>query len=261
MLPKPEFIKVALTKRKWLLSLFILGLASVASAAILLPNLFPFLDPTGVVATYNAGGPIDESSKNPFFQSLGTNGRTCGTCHLASDAFGLSGTSIRSTYVRTRGRDPLFASVDGANCPENSSTDPAAHSLLLQNGLIRIAMQVPSNAQFQIQAYRDPYGCAVSTDPQTGVQTVSVYRRPLPTSNLRYLSAIMFDGRETVQPLTSAATFQNNLVADLMHQAIDATLTHAQAASSPTADQQTAIVNFEMGLTSAQELADFRAVG
>jgi cytochrome c peroxidase len=115
-------------------------------------------------------------------------------------------------------------------------------------------MQVPANAQFQIQAYRDPYGCAVTTDPSTGVQTVSVYRRPLPTTNLRYLSAIMFDGRETLQPLTSAATFQANLVTDLMHQAMDATLTHAQAATPPTPAQQTAIVNFELGLTSAQAL-------
>jgi cytochrome c peroxidase len=250
--------KGAFKTRKWVLAAGIFGLTSVASATILIPNLFPFLDPTGVIATYSTGGPIDESSKNPFFQSLGTNGRTCGTCHLASDAFGLSSTSIRTTYARTQGKDPLFAAVDGANCPDNASPDPAAHSLLLQSGLIRIAMQVPSNAQFQIQAYRDPYGCAVTTDPSTGVQTVSVYRRPLPTTNLRYLSAIMFDGRETGQPLTSTATFQKNLVTDLMHQALDATLTHAQASTSPTTDQQAAIVNFELGLTSAQEV-DFRA--
>jgi cytochrome c peroxidase len=91
-----------------------------------------------------------------------------------------------------------------------------------------------------------------------GVQTVSVYRRPLPTANLRYLSAVMFDGRETVQPLTSATTFQANLIVDLMHQSVDATLIHAQASASPTPEQQTAIVNFELGLTSAQAL-DFRA--
>ena len=70
----------------------------------------------------------------------------------------------------------------------------------------------------------------------------------------------MFDGRETVQPLTSTSStiFQTNLVTDLMHQALDATLTHAQAATPPTAEQQTAIVNFELGLTSAQAL-DFQA--
>jgi cytochrome c peroxidase len=85
-----------------------------------------------------------------------------------------------------------------------------------------------------------------------------VYRRPLPTTNLRYLSAVMFDGRETIQPLSSAATFQGKLVTDLMRQSVDATLTHAQAAAALTQDQQTTIVNFELGLTSAQAL-DFRA--
>ena len=163
--------------RKWLLAAGILSLTTVASAAIL-PNLFPFFDPTGVISTYNAKGPIDESSKNPFFQSLGTNGRSCGTCHLASDAFGLGVDSIRSKFFRSHGNDPLFAAVDGANCPDNSSNDPYAHSLLLRNGLIRIGMQVPANAQFQIEAYRDPYGCASVTD-SSGVQTVSVYRRVL----------------------------------------------------------------------------------
>ena len=242
--------------RKWVLAAIILSLTTVASAAIL-PNLFPFFDPTGAISTYNAKGPIDESSKNPFFQSLGTNGRSCGTCHLASDAFGLGVNSIRSKFFRSHGTDPLFAAVDGANCPDSSSNDPSAHSLLLRNGLIRIGMQVPANSQFQIETYRDPYGCASVTD-SSGVQTVSVYRRVLPTTNLRFLSAVMFDGRETVQPLTSASTFQANLRTDLMHQSVDATLIHAQASAAPTQDQQTAIVNFEMGLTSAQAL-DFRA--
>ena len=244
--------------RKLALGAGLFGITAVASAAIVLPNLFPFPNQTGLVSSYNVNGPIDETTKNPFFQSLGTNGRSCGTCHLASDAFGLSTDSIRRTFYKTQGRDPMFAAVDGANCPGDSSTDAAAHSLLLNNGLIRIAMQVPANAQFHISVYRDPYGCAIVSDPSTGAQTVSVYRRPLPTTNLRYLSAIMFDGRETLQPLTSAATFQNNLTADLMHQSIDATMIHAQAGAAPTIEQQTAIVNFELGLSSAQML-DYRA--
>ncbi|MFY9528313.1 MAG: hypothetical protein WBC04_15430 [Candidatus Acidiferrales bacterium] len=37
-----------------------------------------------------------------------------------------------------------------------------------------------------------------------------------------------------------------------MHQAVDATLTHAQASAKPTDEQQTAIVNFELGLFTAQ---------
>jgi hypothetical protein len=171
---------------------------------------------------------------------------------------GLGVTSVQLKFIATRGNDPLFAPIDGANCPNTSSQDPSTHSLLLKSGLIRVFLPVPPNAQFQIQAYHDPYGCAIVTDPTSGVETVSIYRRPLPTTNLRYLSAVMFDGRETHQVLTSEATFAANLQTDLIQQAIDATLTHAQATEPPTTAQQTAIVNFELGLSSAQTL-DFRA--
>lgn len=234
---------------RWSIVLPCLALASVASAMVI-PNLFPFPDPTGLISTFNTAGPIDQT--NPFFQSLGTNARACSTCHLTSDAMGLSVRSVRATYAKSNGQDPLFASVDGANCPNGVPGNPADHSLLLKSGLIRVFLTLPAGAEFTVSAVHDPYGCAILPDPQTGGQSISVYRRPLPTTNLRFLSTIMFDGRETIQPLNSASTFQANLVTDLMHQAVDATTTHAQAASAPTTDQQTAIVNFELGLTSAQ---------
>jgi cytochrome c peroxidase len=249
MRSKRGFVNRVVEGRKWLMVAGIFGIATVASAAII-PNLFPFLDPTGVVSTYNVNGPIDEN--NPFFQNLGTNGRTCATCHVAGNAFGLSVPNVRERFRETRGLDPLFSPNDGANCPNATSGDnPAEHSLLLNNGLIRIALQVPLNAQFKISAIRDPYGCAIVTDPTTGQQTVSVYRRPLPTTNLRYLSAVMFDGRETIAPLNDKNTFQANLLADLMHQAMDATTGHAQGLP-PTEAQQESIANFELGLSSAQ---------
>jgi hypothetical protein len=170
---------------------------------------------------------------------------------------GLSLNSIQAKFFVSHGNDPLFAAVDGANCPDNTSNDPASHSLLLKNGLIRVGLQLPATAQFKISVYRDPYGCAVVTDPNTKLQTVSVYRRPLPTTNLQFLSAIMFDGRETHQPLTSAATFKANLTTDLLQQSVDATLIHAQASVPPTPEQQANIVNFELGLSSGQAL-DFQ---
>src|SRR5580704_5306023 len=45
-------------------------------------------DPTGIIATLDVTGPVDESGA--FFQSLGTNGRSCATCHVAAQAMGLS---------------------------------------------------------------------------------------------------------------------------------------------------------------------------
>jgi cytochrome c peroxidase len=229
-----------------------------AIADVFLLNLFPFLDFTGFSGTYSTTGSVDLSG--PFFQNLGTNGRTCGTCHAPSDAFGLSAVDAQFRYFLSRGKDPLFAQVDGSTCP----TGPVNNSLVVNNGLIRIGLTVPPNTtdpsqpQYTIAAVQDPYGCALTTNPQ-GQEIVSVYRRPLPTTNLGFLSAIMFDGRESLTyPLNSAATFEANLNTDLTQQATDATLIHAQADQPPTSSQLNQIVDFELALNSAQ-LSDFFA--
>jgi len=229
-----------------------------AIADIFLPNLFPFLNLAGFSATNSTTGSVDLSG--PFFQSLGTNGRSCGTCHAPSDGFGLSAVDAQLRYFVTKGKDPLFDQIDGSTCP----TGAVNNSLVLKNGLIRIGLQVPPNstdsspAQYTITAVQDPYGCALTTDSE-GVETASMYRRPLPTTNLEFLSTIMFDGRESLTyPLNNAATFAANLNTDLTQQAIDATMTHAQATQPPTTSQLSGIVAFEMALNSAQ-LYDFRA--
>ena len=214
-------------------------------AADVAGELFVLPDASGRIGTFSTTGSIDLG--NPFFMSLGTNGRSCASCHMQGNAWGLSAVTAQAIFARSGGTDPLFAAVDGANCPSVKPSDGAAgHSLLLGNGLIRVALPVPSGAQFTLSVVHDPYACAV-----VGGQ-VSMYRRPLPTTNLGFLSAVMFDGRETVQPLTSAATFLANLRTDLAHQAMDATLGHAQASTPPTAAELSAIVDFETALFSAQ---------
>ena len=231
----------------------LLGLVSLSAAAAVLgfiPNLTPFRDNTGAVATYNEAGAINE--QNPFFQSLGTNGRTCATCHQADQAFGLSSAGARHTFTQTHGLDPLFNPVDGANCPTDDSDDPSAHSLLLNNGLIRVGITPPATMQFTITIVHDPYHCALTYDPKTGDPVYSVYRRPLPATNLRFLSTVMFDGRETLMPLNTATTQSANLAFDLTDQAKSAVAGHAQGTVVPSDQQLAAIVQFESGLYSAQ---------
>jgi hypothetical protein len=118
--------------------------------------------------------------------------------------------------------------------------------------LFRVELPVPGNAEFTVETVYDPYGCADTIDSSTGTRMLSVYRRPLPSANLKFLSAVMFDGRETIAPLNDASTFKANLVTDLTHQAMDATMGHAQAATAPTTEQLSAIVKFEMSLFSSQ---------
>ena len=232
------------------LTSFLVVISLTAMIAAVVPNLISFRDPAGAVATFNSSGDI--GGAGAFFQSLGTNGRTCATCHRLDQAMSLSSRGVQSIYRQSHGNDPLFAAVDGANCPTDDVRQRASHSLLLDRGLIRIGLPLPGNREFSISVVHDPYGCAISHDPNNGSDIISVYRRPLPTTNLRFLSAVMFDGRETILPLTAIATFPANLEIDLKQQALDATMGHAQAATQPSDAQLNEIVNFELGLATAQ---------
>jgi len=208
-------------------------------------------DPTGATETFKLNGKTN--TQGAFFQSLGTNGRSCSTCHVADQAMSISPPQIQQRFERTRGGDPLFNAVDGANCANAKTSSEAAHSLLLSHGLIRIALAVPANAQFTVTAVHDPYGCALVPD-STGRTILSTYRRPLPSTNLRFLSTMMWDGRESpaTSPLNSELSFASNLNADLTQQAKDAVSTHAQGTVVPTSAQLADIINFEMGLATAQ---------
>ena len=203
-------------------------------------------DPTGAVATFQPNG-ATFTVNNAFFQNLGTNGRTCFSCHQPQDGWGVSAADVATRFAASRGTDPIFRLVDGATCPSDDVSTFAAkqraYKLLIDRGLIRIGLPIPARAQFVVTAVDDPYNC--NTNPVTGLTStttgiVSTYRRPLPSTNLGFLSAIMWDGREP--SLTSQAT--------------DATLGHAQASTPPTAAQLAEIVAFESGIFAAQAFDD-----
>src|SRR5690348_14400053 len=157
------------------------------------PNPLRTTDPTGTLGTYSTGGAIDVT--NPFFQNLGTNGRTCNSCHVSSTAWTVSPPEVQARFNATNGTDPIFRTVDGANCPSADVSTVAArkqaYSELLNKGLIRISLPVPAGADFQITSVSDPYNCAQTTASQP-----AMYRRPLPSTNLPFLTTVMWDGRE-----------------------------------------------------------------
>src|SRR5512134_4106924 len=70
----------------------------------------------GRLGIVSAAGEVDTRG-HPFFEPIGTNGRACVTCHQPADAMSLSLDSIRARWEETDGRDPLFAAIDGQNCP------------------------------------------------------------------------------------------------------------------------------------------------
>jgi cytochrome c peroxidase len=224
----------------------VLGAAAAASltgAASQPANQLTFAGPTGQVTTLTTNGSFDMS--NPFFQVLGTNGRTCATCHRPAQAWTITPVEVRRRFNSSRGEDPLFSTNDGANCDgadvSTLSARRESFSLLLSKGLIRVALTVPSYAEFKIVEVDDPYHCGA---PST---VVSMFRRPLPATNLRFLSAVMWDGRETVPGQAIAD--------DLATQARDATIGHAQG-TAPSAEQLQQIVRFETALFTAQTRDD-----
>ena len=215
------------------------------------PKLTGYADPAGLLQIFDQNGRLDLTST--FFQNLGTNGRTCGTCHQPSDAMSVSAAHIQARFDATQGLDPIFRTVDGSVCDHGIDTSTvkgrsAAYLLLRTRGLIRIAI-APAASDFQVMSVVNPYGCG-DTD------TLSMYRRPLPAANLRFLTTIMWDGRESTDLPTlpiNGGNYPGSLISDLEHQALDATLGHAQGLPpGPTATQQQAIMAVEFGLSAAQ---------
>jgi hypothetical protein len=162
-----------------------------------LPAYVEFENELGRLALFNENGPV-EISDHPFFRPVGPSGRACVTCHQPANAMSLSVPSVQKRWTATGGSDPLFAAVDGSNCPSLDQKDPASHSLLLGRGLIRIPRAWPPRLtdgtavepEFKIEVVRDPTTC--NTDPTYGLNsanpTISVFRRPRMTANLAFMS-------------------------------------------------------------------------
>jgi hypothetical protein len=233
-----------------------------------------FPNPAGKAAILNTSGPVDTKG-HPFFEALGTNGRACVTCHQPSDGMSLSVESVQARWTATGGRDPLFAAVDGSNCPSLPQDRAASHSLLLEKGLFRIALPWPPKSpdgkavrpEFTLEVVKDPTAC--NLDPVYGLKSgaphVSVYRRPRMTANLKYVTSPFslsgrFDGKRGVPLAINPATGQrvglpimsDARAATLTDQAVDALFKHEQVGQAPDAAQLRRIVDYESQVFAAQ---------
>jgi len=202
---------------KWyistLLAAIVIGLSAVAiprAAAGMppVPDLQMFNNAAGQGGTFNERGILNPS--NPFFQELGSNGRMCVTCHPPESGWTITPAGVQERFRLSDGLEPLFRANDGSNCDgadlSTLQAREAAFTLLLNRALIRVSVDAPSNAEFVIESVDDPYNCQ-----NVSLTSPSLYRRPLPSTNLRFLSAVMWDGRESpagrsiVDSLTSLA--------------------------------------------------------
>ncbi len=222
-----------------------------------LPQTFASPTPQGgTLTTYQPGG-ATTTSGGGFFTSLGTNGRNCFTCHQPQAGWGMNPSTAMSIFKATHGKDPLFALVDGANCPdaglkaekEGDDAREGVYSQILTKANIRIFLPIPTGAQYQVNIIRDPTGCENNATYGLPTGVISMYRRVLNATNLSMNSqfdptfttvvpqgSIMWDGREP----------------SLQSQFNDATLGHAQAAAAPSADSISQGVAFETSIFTAQ---------
>lgn len=245
-----------------------------------MPASLSYDNDLGRVTLLNAAGRV-ETRGHPFFEPLGSNGRACVSCHQPADGMSISVTTLRQRWDATQGRDPVFAAIDGSNCPNLPQQARASHSLLLDRGLFRIFLPWPPRTrsgatitpEFTIEVVRDPTGC--NTDAALGLNsptpTVSVFRRPRVVGNLKYVTqadriAMPFEVKSG-EPLETdpqtGARVSMNLMADsreatLKTQAVSAAQGHLQRVGNLAPDALQRIVDFESQLYVAQS-SDRRA--
>jgi predicted MFS family arabinose efflux permease len=231
-----------------------------------LPAELHFDDPLGRLGVLNASGPVDTKG-HPFFEPQGANGRACVTCHQPAYAMTISASAVRERWHATHGKDPLFAAVDGSNCPDLPQDQESSHSLLLNRGLIRLAIPWPpakGKPEFSIEAVSDPTGC--NTSATYGIHSanpaVSVFRRPRMAANLKYVTnptpqfALKLGGLADVDPETGKPVSMN-FMADareptLRSQARNAVLQHEEGRAPLSEARLQRIVDFESQIYAAQ---------
>ncbi|MBC2669822.1 hypothetical protein ACFOON_00395 [Novosphingobium piscinae] len=236
------------------------------------PATLDYPNAHGVMRTLLSGGPLPTRG-HPFFEPIGTNGRACVTCHQPADGMSLAASTAAARWELTGGRDPLFAAIDGSNCPTLPQGERASHSLLLERGLFRIQRPWPVREwqgrpvtpDFTLEVVRDPNGC--NSGPRYGpaAGNVSVYRRPRPVSNFKYLLAVGFaydpkQGIALPRDPRSGQMQSGNLMADnragsLFEQMADAATSHLQLMGRLTPQQEARILDFEMRLHTAQQIS------
>ncbi|CAN5723208.1 hypothetical protein BH11MYX3_BH11MYX3_33190 [soil metagenome] len=182
---------------------------------------------------FTKGAPKPDS---PFFAALGTNDRSCASCHVQAEGWSVTPDGLEARFAATDGLDPVFRRNDGSVSPtadvSTLAARRAAYGPLLRRGVFRVGMGIPAGAEFTLAAVDDPYRFASERE-------LSLFRRPLPSTNLRFLSAVMWDGRE----------------ASLAQQSVDATMGHAEATGTKPKDMD-GIVKFETSIYTAQAECD-----
>lgn len=142
-----------------------------------IPNNHPLPNQSGEAATFSTRGSVDLTGQ--YFQTLGTNGRSCATCHIPEEAWSITPATLQRLFDETGGTHPVFNLLDANNPNMDVSTVEArraAYSMLLRRGVFRRGGAPRPNSEWELIAVDDPYGFA-------NVNQLVHWRRSMPTIN------------------------------------------------------------------------------
>jgi len=175
-----------------------------------------------------------ERGRHAFFDGhldgLGGNGRACADCHMASDNFQLSPADVEARFQDLARRrlddpgadDPLFRPIDADDFRVNGDA-ASDYSNLRQNGLVRIAFELPPNIRL--------------IDPVTNLPSAETFVdvwRSVPSVN-----NVALTGPDDLNPWTRGPNafggYQlDGRVATLQEQALGALTNHARIEGTPS---------------------------
>jgi cytochrome c peroxidase len=146
----------------------------------------------GIAASLHLSGAIDRS--NPFFQQLGSNPRSCETCHSSAQGWTINSELVTKLLFSSKGLAPLFNLVDEGNRPDADVSTFNARiatfkATLAERGLTRFTRSVNPLHEFTLESVADPYGWS-----SVALNRFSGFRRPTPIANESKVASILWTG-------------------------------------------------------------------
>jgi hypothetical protein len=142
-----------------------------------------------VAETFHTSGSID--LLNPFFQALGSNPRSCATCHSPDQGWTMTAEANKDLFRATDGLAPLFNLVDEGITPTSDISTKRArkatfgpHTIDLALTRFTRAWPPAAGADFTLTAVADPSGFSTLT-------SFLNYRRPTAIANESKVSSIL----------------------------------------------------------------------
>src|SRR4051812_25962554 len=85
------------------------------SAGPRIADMKEYPNASGTARSFSSNGALD--TRNPFFQNLGSNGRSCTSCHLPDQGWSITPAGVQQRFEATGGLDPIFRLNDGSVSP------------------------------------------------------------------------------------------------------------------------------------------------